>query len=96
MTLQGATVICADLLDPDDSRWPDSAAAHVRCDVSAKSDVAVLAEHASRYGGAQILVNCAGIGSTTDTIGTDSETREHVFAVIARGPSLPAERCCRT
>jgi NAD(P)-dependent dehydrogenase (short-subunit alcohol dehydrogenase family) len=88
MALQGAKVICADVLEPEDSRWPATSLTRVRCDVSAEDDVSRLAEEAARHGGADILVNCAGIGSTTDTIGTDSDTWDRVFAVNSRGTFL--------
>jgi 2-keto-3-deoxy-L-fuconate dehydrogenase len=88
MALQGATVICADVLEPEDSRWPETSLIRVQCDVSAEDDVALLAEEAAQHGGADILVNCAGIGSTTDTVGTDSDTWDRVFAVNSRGTFL--------
>jgi len=88
MALQGATVICADLSEPSDSHSAETSFIRVRCDVSAEGDVGLLAEEAARHGGADILVNCAGIGSTTDTVGTDSDTWDRVFAVNSRGTFL--------
>jgi 2-keto-3-deoxy-L-fuconate dehydrogenase len=54
-------------------------------------DVRDEAQVAEAMDGVDVLVNAAGIGSTTDAPGTSLEVWEDVFAVIARGTFL----CCK-
>ena len=88
LSAQGALVASVDLLDPDDPRWPDPTSIRFRADVSDERDVELLVSAVARHGSAAILVNCAGIGSTTDTVNTTVETWDRVFAVNARGSFL--------
>jgi NAD(P)-dependent dehydrogenase (short-subunit alcohol dehydrogenase family) len=61
-------------------------------DVSDEASVADLfAQVEAHFDRIDILANVAGVGSTTDTPGTELDTWEHVFAVNARGVFL----CCR-
>jgi 3-oxoacyl-[acyl-carrier protein] reductase len=61
---------------------------YVWCDVTNEADVAKVAEIALNAGGARILVNCAWIGSTTDTVDTDQATSDRVFEVNMKGTFL--------
>ena len=88
LTSQGAVVIGVDLLDPEDDRWLADAAVHLSCNVSVEAEVTTLSAEVRRRGGADVLVNCAGVGSTTNTVNTDAETWDRVFAVNARGTFL--------
>jgi NAD(P)-dependent dehydrogenase (short-subunit alcohol dehydrogenase family) len=83
---EGAQVIGADL-DPDSV----PAEAHaVRADISVEDDIARLFDTAARHfdGGADILCNNAGIGSTTDVLDATVEEWDRVFAVNVRGTFL--------
>jgi NAD(P)-dependent dehydrogenase (short-subunit alcohol dehydrogenase family) len=88
LEIQGARVISVDRFDQDQTQNSDSPRIYVRCDVANETDVAKVAEIALNAGGARILVNCAGIGSTTNTIDTDQATWDRVFEVNAKGTFL--------
>ena len=79
----GFDVTIADL-DPD-AVATDLGATAVRLDVRDETRVATAMQ------GVDVLVNAAGIGSTTDAPGTPLEVWEDVFAVNARGTFL----CCK-
>ena len=79
----GFDVTVADL-DPD-AVATDLGATAVRLDVRDEAQVAKAME------GVEVLVNAAGIGSTTDAPGTPLEVWDDVFAVNARGTFL----CCK-
>jgi meso-butanediol dehydrogenase / (S,S)-butanediol dehydrogenase / diacetyl reductase len=80
---EGATVIGADLRPEGDL---------VRADVAVEADVVALMETVSeRAGSLDILVNVAGIGSTTTAPDTPVEVWDEVLAVNARGTFL----CCK-
>ncbi len=79
----GFDVTVADL-EPD-AVATDLGATAVRLDVRDETQVAKAME------GVEILVNAAGIGSTTDAPGTSLEVCDDVFAVNARGTFL----CCK-
>lgn len=88
LEIQGARVISVDRFDQDQTQNSDSPRIYVRCDVANETHVAKVAEIALNAGGARILVNCAGIGSTTNTIDTDQATWDRVFEVNAKGTFL--------
>jgi 2-keto-3-deoxy-L-fuconate dehydrogenase len=79
----GAEVIVADLAPEQVAGELDAEA--VRLDVRDEGEVAVAVN------GLDVLVNCAGIGSTTSAPDTPLEVWEDVFAVNARGTFL----CCK-
>jgi len=79
----GFDVTVADL--QPDAVATDLGASAVRLDV--RDEAAVTAA----MDGVEVLVNAAGIGSTTDAPGTTLEVWEDVFAVNARGTFL----CCK-
>ncbi|MET8871926.1 SDR family NAD(P)-dependent oxidoreductase [Nocardia sp. NPDC004278] len=83
---EGAQVIGADL---DPGSLPAGAHA-VRADISVEDDVAGLFDVAARLfgGGADILCNNAGIGSTTSVLNATVEEWDRVFAVNVRGTFL--------
>jgi NAD(P)-dependent dehydrogenase (short-subunit alcohol dehydrogenase family) len=80
---EGFDVTVADL-EPE-SVATELGATGVRLDVRDEASVA------GAMDGVEILVNAAGIGSTTDAPGTSLEVWEDVFAVNARGTFL----CCK-
>jgi NAD(P)-dependent dehydrogenase (short-subunit alcohol dehydrogenase family) len=79
----GFDVTVADL--QPDAVATDLGASAVRLDVRDEAAVAAAMD------GVELLVNAAGIGSTTDAPGTPLEVWEDVFAVNARGTFL----CCK-
>lgn len=79
----GFDVTVADL--QPDAVATDLGASSVRLDVRDEAAVAAAMD------GVEVLVNAAGIGSTTDAPGTTLEVWEDVFAVNARGTFL----CCK-
>jgi NAD(P)-dependent dehydrogenase (short-subunit alcohol dehydrogenase family) len=79
----GFDVTVADL--QPDAVATDLGASGVRLDVRDEAAVAAAMD------GVEVLVNAAGIGSTTDAPGTTLEVWEDVFAVNARGTFL----CCK-
>ncbi len=79
----GFDVTVADL--QPDAVATDLGASAVRLDVRDEAAVAASMD------GVEVLVNAAGIGSTTDAPGTPLEVWEDVFAVNARGTFL----CCK-
>jgi 2-keto-3-deoxy-L-fuconate dehydrogenase len=79
----GFDVTVADL-DPD-AVATDLGATALRLDVRDEAQVAQAMD------GVEVLVNAAGIGSTSDAPGTTLEVWEDVFAVNARGTFL----CCK-
>jgi NAD(P)-dependent dehydrogenase (short-subunit alcohol dehydrogenase family) len=79
----GFDVTVADL-EPD-AVATDLGATAVRLDVRDEAQVAASMD------GVEVLVNAAGIGSTTDAPGTPLDVWENVFAVNARGTFL----CCK-
>jgi 2-keto-3-deoxy-L-fuconate dehydrogenase len=79
----GFDVTVADL-DPD-AVATDLGATALRLDVRDEAQVAQAMD------GVEVLVNAAGIGSTSDAPGTSLEVWEDVFAVNARGTFL----CCK-
>jgi NAD(P)-dependent dehydrogenase (short-subunit alcohol dehydrogenase family) len=79
----GFDVTVADL--QPDAVATDLGASGVRLDVRDEAAVAAAMD------GVEVLVNAAGIGSTTDAPGTTLEDWEDVFAVNARGTFL----CCK-
>ena len=79
----GFDVTVADL--QPDAVATDLGASAVRLDVRDEAAVAAAMD------GVEVLVNAAGIGSTTDAPGTPLEVWEDVFAVNARGTFL----CCK-
>jgi 2-keto-3-deoxy-L-fuconate dehydrogenase len=79
----GFDVTVADL--QPDAVATDLGASAVRLDVRDEAAVAAAMD------GVEVLVNAAGIGSTTDAPGTTLEVWEDVFAVNARGTFL----CCK-
>jgi NAD(P)-dependent dehydrogenase (short-subunit alcohol dehydrogenase family) len=83
---EGAQVIGADL---DPGNLP-SEAHPVRADTSSEDDVKALFETAADLfgGGADILCNNAGIGSTTSVLDATVEEWDRVFAVNVRGTFL--------
>jgi NAD(P)-dependent dehydrogenase (short-subunit alcohol dehydrogenase family) len=80
---EGFDITVADL-EPD-SVATELGATGVRLDVRDEASVA------GAMDGVEILVNAAGIGSTSDAPGTSLEVWEDVFAVNARGTFL----CCK-
>lgn len=90
----GATVLAA---DADGARAEATAAAAGgaargrRVDVRSEPDVAALVGEAVAAGGPDVLVNVAGIGSTTTAPETPLDVWEDVMAVNARGTFL----CCK-
>jgi meso-butanediol dehydrogenase / (S,S)-butanediol dehydrogenase / diacetyl reductase len=80
---EGFDITVADL-EPD-SVATELGASGVRLDVRDEASVA------GAMDGVELLVNAAGIGSTTDAPGTTLEVWEDVFAVNARGTFL----CCK-
>ena len=80
---EGFDITVADV-EPD-AVATDLGATAVRLDVRDEASVAEAMD------GVEILVNAAGIGSTTDAPGTTLEVWENVFAVNARGTFL----CCK-
>ena len=76
----GFDVTVADL--QPDAVATDLGASGVRLDVRDEAAVAAAMD------GVEVLVNAAGIGSTTDAPGTTLEVWEDVFAVTARGTFL--------
>ena len=80
---EGFDITVADI-EPD-AVANDLGATALRLDVRDEASVAAAME------GVEILVNAAGIGSTTDAPGTPVEVWEDVFAVNARGTFL----CCK-
>ena len=90
----GATVIAADL-DPDAARRTAAGGRQMHAesvDVRDEQSVIALIDHARAIGGRlDMLVNVAGIGSTTPATGTPLDVWENVFAVNARGTFL----CCK-
>jgi 2-keto-3-deoxy-L-fuconate dehydrogenase len=79
----GFDVTVADL--QPDAVATDLGASAVQLDVRDEAAVAAAMD------GVEVLVNAAGIGSTTDAPGTSLEVWEDVFAVNARGTFL----CCK-
>jgi NAD(P)-dependent dehydrogenase (short-subunit alcohol dehydrogenase family) len=90
----GATVIAADL-DADAARRTAAAGRRMDAfavDVCDEQSVIALIDHARKVGARiDVLVNVAGVGSTTAAVDTPLEVWEHVFAVNARGTFL----CCK-
>jgi NAD(P)-dependent dehydrogenase (short-subunit alcohol dehydrogenase family) len=83
---EGASVTLADVSDSADAiaaELGDGRAAAARLDVRDEDQVAAVLA-----GDVDVLVNVAGIGSTTDAPGTSLEVWENVFAVNARGTFL--------
>ncbi len=61
----------------------------VQCDVSKAADAArAVAETAARFGGLNVLVNSAGILSTTSVEATSEEEWDRVMAANLKGPYL--------
>lgn len=91
---RGATVVAADLVQAAaeatvaELATPGSA---VVVDVADEASVRALFEAADQLGPVAILVNVAGIGSTTTAPETTLDIWEAVFAVNARGTFL----CCK-
>lgn len=91
---EGARVVAADASEAvfsargstsTDSIYP------IRADVTDENAVADLVDVAVRRAPIDILVNVAGIGSTTSAPATPTDVWDHVFAVNARGTFL----CCK-
>jgi len=88
---EGATVVAADL---DLARAEATAAAigdgarAAAVDVTREGDVADLIRAAERDGQVDVVVNVAGIGSTTTAVDTTLETWDAVMDVNARGTFL--------
>ncbi len=89
----GATVVGADLDERSvTAALPDDVvSAAVSCDVADEDAVRALVAAAEQLGGVDILVNVAGIGSTTNAVDTDVATWDRVMEVNARGTFL----CCK-
>lgn len=84
-TAEGARVLAADL---DPSGVPDGCTPF-KVDVTRGDEVeAMVAAALDGNGGLDILCNNAGIGSTTDVLGSTVEEWDRVFAVNARGTFL--------
>src|SRR5881392_3523017 len=83
----GIGAAIARLLEAEDAEVvaADITGTDVHLDVRDEAQVAVVARDVD------VLVNAAGIGSTTDAPGTPLEVWEDVFAVNARGTFL----CCK-
>ena len=88
LTASGAEVMGFDLI-------ASSAAFDVIfCDVSSESSVtAAVAEAARRFGGIDILVNCAGIQLDADLADLDVAVLDKMYAVNLRGPILVMRAC---
>jgi 2-keto-3-deoxy-L-fuconate dehydrogenase len=69
---------------------PDAVATELGA-IALRLDVRDEAQVAQAMDGVEVLVNAAGIGSTTDAPGTSVEVWDDVFAVNARGTFL----CCK-
>jgi NAD(P)-dependent dehydrogenase (short-subunit alcohol dehydrogenase family) len=66
-----------------------SAGMAVRCDVTSEAEVAqAFAAVTARWGRVDILVNCAGVGTTHDVVDTSLLEWEAVFAANVRGTFL--------
>lgn len=93
-TTEGAHVIGADLDEQSvaaHGACADGSMTAARVDVSDESSVAELLVTAEGRAPVDLLVNVAGIGSTTAAPETSVETWDRVFAVNARGTFL----CCK-
>jgi NAD(P)-dependent dehydrogenase (short-subunit alcohol dehydrogenase family) len=66
---------------------PDAVATELGA-IALRLDVRDEAQVAQAMDGVEVLVNAAGIGSTTDAPGTSVEVWDDVFAVNARGTFL--------
>jgi NAD(P)-dependent dehydrogenase (short-subunit alcohol dehydrogenase family) len=90
----GATVVAgdvrADAVAEVAAALGDGAVA-IELDVADESSVVRAVEHAEALGGIDVLVNVAGIGSTTNAPETPVEVWDDVLAVNARGTFL----CCK-
>lgn len=88
---EGADVLVADVAAGRDSVGRDSvgrdsAGRAVRCDVSVPEDVAAaVAEAEARFGGLDIMVNNAGLGSARDLVDLDDEEWARVIGVNLTG-----------
>ena len=90
----GATVVAADVDPQAAQRTAAEGRAMHACavDVSEEAWVIELVDRARQIGGRiDILVNVAGIGSTTAAVDTPLEEWENVFAINVRGTFL----CCK-
>ena len=85
----GATVVAVDI---DRNRVEATAREHdsiaVEADVTEEAAVVRAVERAEAAGGLAVLVNVAGVGSTTSAPDTTVEVWDHVMSVNARGPFL--------
>jgi NAD(P)-dependent dehydrogenase (short-subunit alcohol dehydrogenase family) len=91
---EGAAVVAADVHPERTAELAadvGSAVTSVAADVSEEEDVRRAVETAEGLGDLEILVNVAGIGSTTAAPETPLEVWERVMAVNARGTFL----CCK-
>lgn len=80
---EGAKVLIADLNPPAD--MPDGETMFLRTDVTSHDDVkAVVAAALEKWGRIDALFNNAGMGCMADTVETDPETWDKVFAVNTR------------
>ncbi len=92
--------VCAVDLDPASAQATASSitglggpALSTKADVSASHDVRRAVDSClQHFGRIDILVNCAGIGSTQTVVDTPEDLWERVFAVNVRGTFL----CCKT
>jgi 2-keto-3-deoxy-L-fuconate dehydrogenase len=90
----GASVVAADIHPERVAELAadlGAAVTPVRADVSEEDDVRRAVETAEALGGLDILVNVAGVGSTTTAPDTPLDVWERVMAVNARGTFL----CCK-
>jgi NAD(P)-dependent dehydrogenase (short-subunit alcohol dehydrogenase family) len=87
---EGARVTAADI-DHESLRTGEEGASRVRVDVTEEDSVIALIEAAEHDGPVDVLVNVAGVGSTTTAPDTPLEVWEQVMAVNARGTFL----CCK-
>lgn len=94
MAAEGAAVVAADVHPERTAELAADlgpAVTPVGADVSEEEDVRRAVETAEALGGLEILVNVAGIGSTTAAPETPLDVWERVMAVNARGTFL----CCK-
>ncbi|OSY44224.1 MULTISPECIES: SDR family NAD(P)-dependent oxidoreductase [Pseudonocardia] len=82
---EGAEVVVADI-DGAEAAEGDGVACRLRCDVSVADDVAAaVAVAEDRFGGLDIMVNNAGLGSACDLVDLDDEQWARVIGVSLTG-----------
>ena len=96
---RGAKVVVADLKDDKGRRSPARSAASSPTDVTDPAQVIAAVEAAKELGPLRVLVNCAGIGWATRTIGKDGQYESahdlDLFRKVDRDQPVGTFNCIR-